>query len=94
MTENQRQRLGCMRSPHADARCFGRPLDHDHGKAETARRGDLAENGSRAAVLGDDHVDFFIAQKALLRLDVEGTPRGDDAMMRQVGRDGFMVRIR
>ena len=63
-----------------------RPGDHDNRQPEVAGRAEFGERRLAAAVLANDHIDRFLAQKLVLRFKREGAAPKDDAMVRQVWR--------
>src|SRR3984893_14544151 len=63
-----------------------RPGYHDNRQPHMAGRADFGEGRLTAAVLGNDHIDRFLAQKLFLRFNREGAAPVDDAMVRQIWR--------
>ena len=60
--------------------------DHNYRQPQMAGRAEFGERRLAAAVLANDHIDCFLAQKLVLRFKREGAAPKDDAMARQVRR--------
>jgi hypothetical protein len=84
MTEDKSHRF--CRIVRNRSRGLLRPSNHDYRQPQMAGRADFGERRLAAAVLANDHVNRFLAQKLVLRFNREGAASKDDAMARQVWR--------
>jgi hypothetical protein len=84
MTENEGHDFGWIVQDRS--RGLLRPGDHDNRQPELAGRAEFGERRRAAAVLANDHIDRFLAQKLVLRFNREGAAPKDYAMARQVWR--------
>lgn len=57
---------------------LGRPLHHDHGEPEPARRDQLADGSLAAGILGDDDLDALADHEIGLVIGMEGAALLDD----------------
>jgi hypothetical protein len=82
MTKDERHGFGWIVQDRS--RGLPRAGDHDNWQAETPRRENFGERRLAAAILANDDIDRFLAQKLFLRFNREGAAPMDDAMARQV----------
>ena len=70
MTKDERHGFG--RIVQDRSRGLSRAGDHDNWQPETPRRENFGERRLAAAVLANDDIDRFLAQKLFLRFNREG----------------------
>ena len=71
---------------HDRSRGLSRARDHDNRQPQMAGGAEFGERRLAAAVLANDHIDQFLAQKLVLRFKREGAAPKDCAMARQARR--------